>query len=81
MDEIILFLKEYIERDYDIPEDENLMEFKYLESGYIDSIALFSFMAAIEKRFNIEITDEDMMDRNLATIGGLAEFIKRKVER
>ena len=81
MEKILLFLQEYIEREYDLPKDEDFMEFKYLESGYIDSIAVFAFMADIEKHFDIEITDNEMMDESLSTIGGLAKFIQRKAAK
>ncbi len=80
MDEIVSYIKEYVEREYDIPAGRDILEFDFLDEGYVDSISFFAFMAEIEDRYNIEISDEELSNRQLSTIGGLANFIRKRID-
>ncbi len=79
MDRIEEFIVEYIQREYTIPNDVNLSELNFVESGYIDSIGLIQFIATLEDEFNISFTDEELESEDVKVVGKLVELIKRKM--
>lgn len=46
----------------------------------IDSLAIVTIVAAIEKTFQIFLEDDDITADNFQTLGTLSELIKRKFE-
>ncbi|RFU39961.1 acyl carrier protein [Actinomadura logoneensis] len=46
----------------------------------LDSLSLLHILVRIEKRFDIEIDDEDVMSAELSDVGSLVEMIRRAVE-
>lgn len=54
-------------------------EYNYLESGHIDSLGLIKFLARIEERFGIEIGEDDLGDKRIRTVSGLAVLIRNKL--
>lgn len=42
------FIIKYIQREYTVPEDQDIMALNYVESGYVDSLGLIQFIATIE---------------------------------
>ena len=79
MKDIKEFIINYIEKKGKLPEGINLDEFNYIETGYVDSIGIMKFIVEIEKEFDIEISDDDMISPEFKTIGGLIGIIKGKV--
>ncbi len=77
---VIAYIKDYVERDTPIPAGEDVLSFNFLGSGYVDSIELFAFWVSIEEKFGVEITEEDMDRPELATIGGLADFVCMRMQ-
>ena len=73
------FVLDRIQKNHKLPEDVNIEEFNYIDSGYVDSMGLMRFIIEIEKEFNIEITDKDMESKGFKTIGGLISIIKDKL--
>ena len=47
MEEIKEFIVDYIQREYTLPADTDVMELNYIESGYIDSLGFVQFVALI----------------------------------
>ena len=59
---------------------ENAMELEYdknlFDSGIADSAGLISFICYIEKEFNLNIPDEDLLPQNFVSITAIAEYIR-----
>lgn len=80
MESIREFVLDYIQSQYTIPEGEDVDRFNYIESGYIDSIGMISFVMEIEDRYGIMFTDEELTDSRFQVIGSLIDMIQQKVE-
>ena len=78
MDAVKDFVLDYIQREYSLPNDVDVMEFNYIDSGYVDSMGLIQFIATLEDEFNISFSDEDMNSEDIKVIGKLIEMIHKK---
>lgn len=78
MENIRNFIVEYIQREYTIPEEIDLMSLNYVASGYIDSMGLLQFLATIEDEFSIEFEDEDLEKPEIQVVGELIALIEEK---
>jgi acyl carrier protein len=59
--------------------EENLRDDDLLlEGGVIDSGSVITLVSYLEKRFDIQVRDEDLFAENLATIDHIVNFIARK---
>ena len=74
MEEIKEFIVDYIQREYPLPADMDVMELNYIESGYIDSLGFVQFVALIEEEFDIGEIDEAEA-ASMKTIGDLVRRI------
>ena len=72
------FVLDYLQKEYTFPEDLDVMNLNYVESGYIDSLAFIQFIATIEDEFDIAFTDEDLDSITIKTVGGLIHMITQK---
>lgn len=70
-----------IQRESDLEPNINLLEFNYIENGYIDSIGIIKFIAEMEDEFGIEFTDEEIISDEFRIIGSLIKLIERKVAK
>jgi acyl carrier protein len=57
---------------------KNLLKYRYLDDGQIDSLEIFSFIQKIEVYFKIKLTPEDTNSDEFRFIGGLIKIIKNK---
>lgn len=73
------FVTEYIQREYTVPEDVDIMTLNYIEAGYIDSMGFIQFVSTIEDEFNIEFEVEDIENPDMKIVGKLIDFISAKV--
>ena len=80
MDAVKDFVLDYIQREYSLPNDVDVMGFNYIDSGYVDSMGLIQFIATLEDEFNISFNDEDMESEDIKVIGKLIEMIHKKQE-
>jgi acyl carrier protein len=71
---------DYIQREYTVPEDVDIMTLNYIDAGYIDSMAFIQFISTIEDEFDIEFEVEDIDNPELRIVGKLIDFIKSKVK-
>lgn len=78
MEEIKEFIVDYIQREYTLPADMDVMELNYIESGYIDSLGFVQFVALIEEEFDIVFSDEELDSPDMKVVGKLVELIDRK---
>lgn len=79
MNSIESFIIEYIQREYTVDENINILELNYVESGYVDSMGLIQFIATIEDEFQIEFSDDDLNNPDIKIVGKLAELIESKM--
>lgn len=68
-----------IQKKCRFPENCAIDELDYLETGYIDSMALIKFVLDIEAKFDIEISEFDMLAPQFRTVGGLVCMIGEKI--
>lgn len=79
MDRYLRFIKDYLEREYTLPEDIDIERLNYVDTGYVDSLGLIQFYAVLEDHFDITFTDEELKDPDIRIVGGLIGIIKRKL--
>ena len=53
-------------------------ETRLLESGVIDSLGILDVVSYLEQSFQIEVSDEDLVPDNFATIQSIASFVEQK---
>lgn len=79
MTDVKEFVTEYIQREYTVPEDVDIMTLNYIEAGYIDSMAFIQFISTIEDEYDIEFEVEDIENPDLRIVGKLIDFINQKL--
>ena len=79
MTDVKEFVTEYIQREYTVPEDVDIMTLNYIEAGYIDSMAFIQFISTIEDEYDIEFEVEDIENPDLRIVGNLIDFINKKL--
>ena len=80
MDNVKDFIVDYIQREYTIPEDTDILNLNYVEEGYIDSMGLIQFIAVIEDEFNITFTDDDLASEDVKVVGKMVNLVTKKME-
>ena len=79
MTDIKEFVTEYIQREYTVPNDVDIMTLNYIEAGYIDSMGFIQFVSTIEDEFDIEFEVEDIENPDMKIVGKLIDIITAKV--
>lgn len=79
MTDVKEFVTEYIQREYTVPEDVDIMNLNYIEAGYIDSMGYIQFISTIEDEFDIEFEVEDIENPDMRIVGKLIDFINSKI--
>jgi acyl carrier protein len=78
-EEIKNFIIKHIEKKSKLPKNTDFTTFNYIETGYIDSIGIIKFIVEIEQKFNVQISEDDIMSEKFKTVNGLADIIKRNI--
>jgi len=60
----------------DVPFDEPL-----IEMGLLDSSGIIELMSFIERKWNIEISGEDLTVGNIGSVNQIAEFVEQKLSK
>ena len=79
MTDVKELVTEYIQREYTVPEDVDIMTLNYIEAGYIDSMGYIQFISTIEDEFDIEFEVEDIENPDMRIVGKLIDFINSKI--
>lgn len=79
MEKVKEFIIDYIQREYTISDDINIMELNYIDAGYIDSLGMIQFIATIEDEFNIVFYDEDLENPDIKVVEKLVSIIESKI--
>lgn len=80
MQDVKEFVTDYIQREYTVPEDKDIMTLNYIEEGYIDSMGYIQFISTIEDEFGIEFDVEDIDNPDMRIVGRLIDFINEKLK-
>ena len=77
--EIFRKLIKILEKNKKLPFKSNkeILNFRYLDVGFIDSIQIMSLIINIEKTFKIKISARDTESNNFRTVKGLINIIKK----
>lgn len=59
-------------------EDSFRDEQSLIETGIIDSLDIIKLMAFLEKRFRIEISEQEAIPENFDTLNGIVDFVESK---
>ena len=72
-DEVCRRVVALIERDEPLPVEslENKLDYRYLDSGHIDSFAIIDFIFELEDTFKIQFTAEDTQSDQFRTPRGV----------
>ena len=74
------FIVDYIQREYTVPSDVDILNLNFVDEGYVDSIGLIQFMYIIEDEFNISFSDDDLKNPNIKVVGGLISIVESKLQ-
>ena len=77
--EIKKFIVNYLEKKGKISKNIDIDNLNFLETGYIDSIGIIKFIVEIEEKFNIQISEEDIISEQFKTVKGLVLLIENKL--
>lgn len=80
MEKVKEFIVDYIQREYTISEDIDIMELNYVEAGYIYSLGMIQFIAVIEDEFGISFSDDELADPDIKVVGKLINMVVKKLE-
>lgn len=80
MEDVKEFVIDYIQKEYTVPKDIDILTLDYVESGYIDSLGLIQFIATLEDEFNVTFTNEEMENPYIKVVGNLISMIESKME-
>ena len=78
MESIKDFVIDYIQREYTVGDDVDILSLDYVETGYVDSIGMIQFIATIEDEFGISFSDDELDNPDLKVVGKLIEMIYKK---
>ncbi|MBQ9273928.1 MAG: acyl carrier protein [Succinivibrio sp.] len=78
-DDIIEYILQQLEQKYELDRSGNMEDLRYLETGYIDSLGLASFVLALEEQFAFRFSGAELTSPQAQTVGGLADLILQKI--
>jgi len=78
--EIIKILKQFITEELAPNYDANELKENQslLERGIIDSLGILKLLAFIEEKFQVKVSDEELIPENFETLSTIAELISQK---
>jgi len=60
----------YMRPDFALSDDDSLFE-----KGVIDSMGVLELIGFLHSEFGVRVADEDINDRNLGTLAGIARYV------
>ena len=58
--------------------DQEIRDYRYLDTGHVDSLNIMQFILEIEESFGISFSAEDTQSDEFRTIGGIITLVERK---
>ncbi len=74
------FVVDYIQREYTIPDDTDILNLNFVDEGYVDSLGLVQFIYTLEDEFGITFSDEDLQNPDIKVVGKLIAIVESKME-
>ena len=74
------YILQLLEQKGPLPESRLVDDYRFLDTGHIDSIGLIKFIVNIENKYDIEFSDQDILQDNFRTVQGLCELIDEKIK-
>ena len=73
------FVTDYIQREYTIPEDVDIINLNFVEEGYVDSLGLIQFLYTLEDEFGISFSEDDLNNPDMKVVGKLISIVKSRM--
>jgi acyl carrier protein len=75
-------IDEFIRSNFSIsPTDSGFgQEVDLFEGGYIDSVGVVELLEFLSSEFDVEIPDDDLLDDEFATVGGIVQIVSRNLK-
>ena len=80
MENVKDFVIDYIQREYTIPDDIDIINLNFVEEGYVDSLGLVQFIYTLEDEFGISFSDDDLQNPEIKVVGKLINIVESKME-
>lgn len=73
-------IREFLVSNYFLGEDPSALDgsSSLIEAGLIDSTGVLELVGFLEERFDIRITNEELLPENLDSIDNIVAFVQRK---
>jgi len=73
-------IREFLAANYFLGEDPSALDgsSSLIEAGLIDSTGVLELVGFLEERFDIRITNEELLPENLDSIDNIVAFVERK---
>ena len=72
-------VRRFLLENYFFDDGEHLQEEdSFLESGILDSVGVLELVTFLEKSFNIQIKDEELVPENLDSLKSITAFLENK---
>lgn len=78
MNNVKEFVIDYIQREYTVPAEVDIMTLNYVEEGYVDSLGFVQFIAILEDEFDIQFSEEEMSNPDIKIVGKLISLVESK---
>lgn len=75
-------IREFLVANYLLGQDPSALpgSSSLIEAGLIDSTGVLELVGYLEERFDIRITNEELLPENLDSIDNIVAFVQRKLE-
>jgi len=71
-------VNEFIGKDFS---EEFSNTFSLIESGILDSLAIVKLVEFVEKKFSLEINEDDLTPENFDNIDSISSLLKSKLDK
>jgi acyl carrier protein len=72
-------IKHFIVENFYVPDAATLRDdASLIESGIVDSTGVLEVIAFLERRYAIQVGDDEIVPENLDSVARIAEFVARK---
>ncbi|GAB4167745.1 MAG: acyl carrier protein [Calditrichia bacterium] len=72
-------IKEFMKNNFMNYSLEVSDETSLLENGIIDSTSILELISFVEEKFNLEVSDEEIIPENFDSVENLTLFVKKKL--
>jgi len=80
-EDVYNYILEILSKNSPLPiqDKKEILKFRYLDAGQIDSLNLIRFIMSIEEKFNIHMSNEDTDSDEFRYVKGLINLILKKI--